>query len=207
MLFYYSSYLADLTDRVRKVSPILICWTGRCHRLKIELVTPEWFSQIVFDLLLILIFSFDGHLQIFLDAICLPAGNIQLLKTYKHISCRIILKSRIFLFFTKVRWKNKGDLCYFLLVRVLWLLQTYLSQRGIDLSSSCETYYASFSNIFHTSLVRLNPFEHVLKYFSRQRHIPTFFLNMDLLHFVFNYIQHFYMQETQNTTFRKLSKN
>lgn len=54
-LFHYSSCWTDLMELVRKVSSVLMCWMGRCYRLEIELVTPEWFSLTAFDLPLILI--------------------------------------------------------------------------------------------------------------------------------------------------------
>lgn len=57
-LFYYSWYLADRTDRVRKVSAALICWIGRWHGLVMEAVTPEWFLSRGLDLILILIWCF-----------------------------------------------------------------------------------------------------------------------------------------------------
>lgn len=64
-LFHYSSCWTDLMELVQKVSLVLMCWMGRCHRLEIELVTPEWFSLTASDLPLILILVFEGHSQRF----------------------------------------------------------------------------------------------------------------------------------------------
>lgn len=59
-LFHYSSWSHGDGS---KVISVLMCWMGRCYRLEIEPVTPEWFSLMVFDLPLILIAVLEGQSQ------------------------------------------------------------------------------------------------------------------------------------------------